>query len=423
VPVELEIGRLLPSDTLHDDEGQEVALQAGRSLATVGAWRNRPCFVAELPPMGYRVYRLKAGAEDTPHTVPPQPEPCVIENERLRLRLDPDTGHITSLYDKHAGHEVFRGPGAAPAVLRDESDTWSHGVSAYDDLVGTFGTAQVRLVEHGSVRSVLRAVSSYGASRLTQEFTLYPGIDRVEVRVAVDWRERWKLLRLQFPLNLMSTRATYETPYGHIERAATGTEEAGLAWADISGTVRDTGAAYGLSLCNDAKYSYSARENELRLTVLRSPIYAHHDPYVPEPDGEYTWMDQGVQGFSYWLLPHEGTWKQAGTARRAAELCQRPVALVETYHDGPLPLSASFLAVDAVNVVVGAMKQAEDSEDLIVRCYETHGATAKARIELGAWRRTIDAEFSPYEIKTFRVPADPALPVTETSMLEWELGS
>lgn len=423
VPVELEIGRLLSSETLLDDEGREVAFQAGRSLATVGAGRNRPCFVAELPPMGYKVYRLMAGAEDTAQPMDSDPATSVIENERLRLSIDADSGHIASLYDKHAGHEVFRGPGAVPAVLSDESDTWSHGISAYDDAAGTFGAAQVRLVEHGPVRSVLRAVSTYGDSRLTQEFTLYTGIDRVEVRVTVDWRERWKLLRLQFPLHLSSTRATYETPYGHIERAATGTEEAGLAWADISGTVRDSGRTYGLSLCNDAKYSYSARENELRLTVLRSPIYAHHDPYVPEPDGEYQWMDQGVQSFTYWLLPHEGTWKQAGTARRAAELCQRPIALLETYHDGPLPLSASYLSVDAENVIVGAVKRAEDGEDLIVRCYETHGATAKARIELGAWHRTIEAEFSPCEIKTFRVPADPALPVGETSMLEWKPGS
>ena len=66
------------------------------------------------------------------------------------------------------------------------------------------------------------------------------------------------------------------------------------------------------------------------MTVLRSPIYAHHVRYVPEADGNYSFIDQGIQHFNYSLLPHEGTWEQAGTARRAAELNCKPVAVIET---------------------------------------------------------------------------------------------
>ena len=97
------------------------------------------------------------------------------------------------------------------------------------------------------------------------------------------------------------------------------------------------GVPYGLSLLNDGKYSFSVADRDMRMTVLRSPIYAHHDPTVPEPDEPYSFIDQGIQRFSYALLPHAGGWAQAGTVRRAAELNCRPIALAETYHAGTLP--------------------------------------------------------------------------------------
>ena len=108
------------------------------------------------------------------------------------------------------------------------------------------------------------------------------------------------------------------------------------------------------------------------------------------------------------------------TQLEAAELNQRPVALVETYHDGPLPQADSYAAVDAPNVVLSAMKRAEDNDDLIVRCYETGQSACAATIRLPRWNRTIEARFRPCEIKTFRVPKDEALPVVETNLIEWD---
>ena len=89
-------------------------------------------------------------------------------------------------------------------------------------------------------------------------------------------------------------------------------------------------------------------------------------------------MDQGVQKFHYTLLPHEGSWDEAGTVRQAAELNQRPVVLVTTLHKGPLSHSESFLCVDQENLVVSVVKKAEDNDDLIIRCYETAGVATDA---------------------------------------------
>jgi alpha-mannosidase len=369
--------------------------------------------------------------EIAPHPPAPSPTPGrggegdwsaddrVLENRFLRLEIDHATGCIASLFDKRHGVEALVGQGARAIVIDDPSDTWGHGVYEFSAVAGEFAPTAVRLFERGPVRASIRAAGSYGESTLAQEFTLYRDLDLIEVRVTLDWRERFKALKLAFPLNLNFIRATYEIPYGFVERPTNGEEEPGQSWLDLTGIVRGGDAQYGLSLLNDGKYSFDVRGREMRMTVLRSPIYAHHHPTLPHPDEPYTFIDHGIQRFTYWLLPHAGTWEQSATVQRAAELNQRPVGLVETYHPGPLPQRDSFLAVDRGNVVAAVVKRAEDGDDLVIRCYETARVATQATLALPRWGRTIEAAFGPCEIKTFRIPRDAALPVVETNLLEW----
>jgi len=436
VSVELELGRLPLDPALVDDEGASVALQRVRSLATVSGGRNRVCFVAHLPALGYRVYRVDApppatvSATQITSSAPASGGPAaetsagaadhMLENERFLVEVDPATGYIARLRDKRLGFDVFRGMGAQPVVIDDPSDTWGHNVWSFNKVAGLFSAHSVKRIEHGPVRSVIRVESVYGDSLLVQDIALYDALDAIEVRVTVDWREQFKMLKLRFPLNLShALTATYEIPYGHIERPTNGEEEPGQGWVDLTGVARGLGDLYGLSLLNDGKYSFDVLGDTLSLTVLRSPIYAHHAPFAPRPDERYAFIDQGLQSFTYTLLPHQGSWEGAGTVRRAAELNARPVAVIETYHPGPLPARCSAIHLDKQNVIVSVVKKAEDNDDTIVRCYETDGVATAATIRLPLWERVIEARFAPCEIKTFRVPADPALPVTETDLIEW----
>ncbi len=335
------------------------------------------------------------------------------------MSFDPATGYLSSLYDKRHAVEALAGPGAVPVVLRDESDTWSHNVFSFRDEIGRFQACSVRLIAHGPVKSTVRVVSEYGSSRLLQEFTLYADQDMVQVTATVDWREQFKALKLRFPINVQFHRATSEVPYGSIERFANGEEEPGQSWVDLSGTSRVTGERYGVSIINDCKYSYDVHVRDIGLTILRSPIYAHHDPAVPQPDLHYRHIDQGVQRFRYAIYPHAQGWEEAGTARRAAEFNQPPVALIGTYHpDGALPQACSFADAEPANIIVSVLKQAEDDEDLVVRAYESARIATRAVIRLPQWNRDIETDFGPAEIKTFRVPREPSQPAVEVNLLE-----
>ncbi len=418
-PAEVEFGRLPEGAVLLDSEGIETPLQPVRSYATVSSGsRNRLSFLAEVPAFGYQTYRVasRPSSREFPAV---QADDLSLENSHFRLEINPDSGCIRSLYDKHLEFEWLRREGARPVVLDDPSDTWSHGVLRFESVIGEFSARTTRLVEHGPVQSVIRVESEYGSSFLTQDFIMYPELGHIDIQVTVDWREHFKLLKLRFPLNLDFTTATYEIPYGHIERPANGEEEAGQRWIDVGGVGRGNGKLLGMSILNNGKYSFDVKDYDVGITVLRSPIYAHHAPYQPQPQGRYTFIDQGIQRFTYSLLPHTGSWRTAGTVRRAAELNQPLMVQAESCHPGPLPQTASYLSIDAENVDITVVKRAEDGDDLILRCFETAGRTTHSTIRLPAWARTIETDFHPNELKTFRVPRNEGEPVREVNLIEW----
>jgi alpha-mannosidase len=414
--VELEYGRYGANGRLVDDEGNTVPLQQIQSETTTRG-RTRLCFLADLPGLGYRTYRLFPGEAAATGSI--EATDSVLDNGRFRLEFDPESGAIASLRDKTHEVEVFLGQAALPVVLEDTSDTWSHNVFRFDKAIGQFKAVRVQRVEHGPVKSTIRVTSEYGRSQLVQEFSMYRELDRIDVQVTVDWREHFKALKLRFPLNQNFMRVVHEIAYGHIERTASDEEEPCQRWVDVSGADRDQGISYGLSLLNDGKYSVDVHIRDIGLTVLRSPIYAHHIPAQPEPDGHYQFIDQGIQRFTYSLLPHAGSWEDAATPRHAAAINELPVALVGTYHpEGTLPQSASYLSVEPANIVATVLKKAEEGDDLILRCYETNRVATHATLHLPQWNRTIQADFGPCEIKTFRIPVDGGAAAVETSLLE-----
>ena len=415
VHVEDEFGPVRENDVLLDDEGREIPFQLVQSEATAGG-RNRLSWIADLPAMGYRTYHLVPRKKRT--TFPTiEASDTVAENERFRLEIDPQSGAIKSLRDKHHGLEVFDGPAARAVVIEDKTDTWSHNVYRFDKVIGEFSAERVQLVEHGPAKAVIRVTSTWGSSRMIQDFAVYRDLQQIDVTVMVDWREQLKMLKLRFPIHVQFHKITYETPYGSIERFANGEENPGQNWVDLSGTSRDAGTVFGCSILNDAKYSFDVYNRDIGMTVLRSPVYAHHDPAVPVPDGHYSYIDQGIQRFHYTILPHDGSWEQGGTVRRAAELNQRPVVLNVTAHEGPLPLVNSFAQVAPENLVMSVIKQWEDGDDLIVRIYETAKIATRGKIRVLG--REFEADFGAAEIKTFRVPQNPAEAVVETNLLEW----
>jgi alpha-mannosidase len=418
--VETEFGGLKPTDGLVDETGAAVRFQVTQSYATVSAWRSRIAIAVDLPPLGYRTYRVVPDRDrSTGEGV--RATDSALENDHVRIAFDPSTGRIAELVVRESGMDVIdlADPSRARAVVVDDtSDTWGHRRLAYRDDIGRFETRSVALVESGPARAILRVTSHHGRSELVEDFVLAAGDRALEIRVILDWREQSKLLKLRFPTLIEARQATYEIPYGTIERQANGQEEPGQRWVDVSGLIPGADGPFGLAVLNDGKYGFDVLGGEVAVTAVRSPIYAHHEPAIPASDIRYSYQDQGIQRFTLALLPHRGGWAGAGLTRRALELDLRPTVLLESVHPGSLPLVTSFASVEPESLILGSVKLAEDGDDLIVRAVETAGRTGPARISLPAWGRDIAYDSGPFEIRTFRVPRDPREPATEADLLE-----
>src|ERR1700740_373684 len=240
------------------------------------------------------------------------------------------------------------------------------------------------------------------------------GVARVDVKMHVSWHEKHILLKVAFPLSAHNTKATYEIPYGSVERPTTRNTPAEKAqfevpaerWADISD------GKHGFSLLNDCKYGYDAKGNVLRLSLLRSPEW-------PDPHA-----DEGHHEFTYSLYPHGGTWRDSLTVRRGYELNYKLITTTAEKHQGSLPAEHSFAQLQPDNVALTAIKKAEDDDSLVLRFYEWAGKKSGVKLQLPAgaesatetdlMERPIGAALPlqneaatvptrPYEIKTVKV--------------------
>lgn len=415
VPVEIEpSGRQIATQT-----GEYLPVQELQPTTTQGHQR-RLVFMAELPAMGYRVYRQN-DTEAHPAEANLKVSATELENEFWRLTVNPETGSICGLYDKLNDTEVLAGEGITAEIFRDESDTWSHDIDRYDDYIGRFIRGSLTVEELGPVRATLLLTAQYGKSTLLQRVMLYAGSEIIEIRYSVNWQEQLKGLKILARLNLRNPQATYEIPYGSIVREPNGEEEPGQQWVDLTGKLASERLGldtYGLSILNDSKYSFHCEGSILGITALRSPVYAHHDPEKLNPQKNYTFMDQGWQDFTLRLVPHTGTWQDADIPRRAMELNCKPLYVNESVHPGRLPSSASFLETTSEKVMITALKRSETDDEWILRAAETTGSRVKADILSDFFGIRIRADFRPFEVKSWRITTHPEATFRECNLLE-----
>ena len=367
-----------------------------------------------VPAFGYRQIRIRQGeAEESRPALTVINN--VIENEFLKISFG-DSGAI-GIWDKENAREVFSGgkKGCSALIIDDPSDTWSHDVKSFSKIISEFGKASVKVLENGPLRGIIRVRSTYGASELTIDWILYAGLPYVEARTTLNWHEKLKMVKFSFPVNISSPVATYETPYGFITRSTNGDEDPGQRWIDVTGTMN--AGMYGLSVINDAKYGYSVHGSDIRISVIRSAVYAHHNPRILDMDAEHIWQDQGIHTFKMLLVPHRGSWQENQIVRKAEEFLSPPITIYQGIHGGSMPKAGSFISVDNESIIITAIKQAEEGDDLIIRCVETSGAGTSATIDFSFVNRKWTGSFKPCEIKTLRLNCK-TRDVKEVNLLE-----
>ena len=422
-----------------DSKGQLVESQ----LISIEPATNRArlLVLVNVPALGYQTFFVRAGNKATMDLLAVGSPRLLrfvngsgdqLENEFIRLRIDPQTGCITSLFDKRSQTEALApaetetgGPKTATCgnllqAFYDKPkrwDAWNIDADFENKHWDLDKADEVKLIENGPLRAVIRVTNHFQNSSFTRDITMYAGVPRVDVKMHADWHEKHILLKVAFPLSAHNDKATFEIPFGSIERPTTRNTPAEQAkfevpaqrWADLSDS------KHGLSLLNDSKYGYDAKGNVLRLSLLRSPDW-------PDPHA-----DEGEHEFTYSLYPHGGSWRDARTIQRGYELNYQLIAVPTNKHQGPLPPEHSFVQVRPENVVLTAVKKAEDDQTLILRFFEWAGRESNVTVQLPAIAQSavetdlmerpigplpllkdvVTIHTKPYEIKTVKVQFAP----------------
>jgi alpha-mannosidase len=339
--------------------------------------------VSDVPALGYAVLHAVGASKENGAVagdlrLEERPEAFVLRNAHLQLTVDRKTGCMTSLV---ANGSEFLAKGACGNQLQTFKDTpkqydaWNIDPGTLDGTMTPISEVDsMTVTERGPLRETVRIVRSWQSSKFTQDISLGAEADMVEVANDVDWHETHVLLKAAFPLAATGPKATYEIPFGWIERPTTRNnswekaqfEVPALRWADLGD------ARQGLSVINDSKYGYDGLGNTLRLTLLRSPVW-------PDPDA-----DRGRQRFRYALYPHAGGWKQALTMRHGYEFNDPMTATQVFAHAGAMPAEHSFGSVENANVTLTAVKKAEDANALVFRMYEWAGTPSEVKLHVPA---------------------------------------
>lgn len=299
----------------------------------------------------------------------------VLENEHLRAQLTPD-GTVVSILERQSDREALAAPGNRLELYDDrpvDFDAWDIDPFHLETRRDCPPAESWSVVTDAPLRAEIAFERSLGtASRLRQVIRLDAGARRLEFHTTVEWHEEHTLLKVCFPLAVRAPNATYEMQFGYTERPthySTSHDRAryevpGHRFADLSEH------GFGAAVLTDCKYGYSCYGHELRVSLLRSPT-------SPDPEA-----DMGRHEFAYALFPHAGGWREAGVVAEAARF-NVPLRWGPVGAGARDPGPASFASVHDPNLVLDTFKRAEDSDALVLRLYEAHGARGTARVVLG----------------------------------------
>ncbi|MFT4164453.1 MAG: glycoside hydrolase family 38 C-terminal domain-containing protein [Microlunatus sp.] len=384
---------ILPGSSIawvhHDAERNHAAITAGATAiieealtALTGAGAESilvnaaPHDRGGVPALGAAVSAELAAA--TPTTVSRDGDQVVLDNQLVRVVID-GRGRLTSLIDHATGREALdpEQPSNVLRLHRDEPANWdAWDIDEYYrrtvlelDEVDSLNVSE----SHGTA-TVTTTRRTPAGSVIEQRIVLSPGAEAVRIEHDIDWHEQQKLLKLGFGFDVHADEAAAETQFGHLFRPThtnTSWEEAKFetcahrfVWVGEPG--------YGVAVTNDSTYGFGAHRHTrddrgttttVDLSLIRAPLY-------PDPEA-----DQGEHTLTVSVRP-------GASIGDTVEEGYRTNLSVRTVQGGQG--FAPLVSVDNPAVVVESVKLANDrSGDVIVRLYESRGARAAARVQLG----------------------------------------
>jgi alpha-mannosidase len=433
---------------IRSQEGATIPSQASISFSD-GKRRIRVALIAEdVPATGYKTFFINfGGSSERPESLL-NAERNIIENRFFRIEVDPKGRGISRLLDKERGVEIggekecSLGPmkfnlmmnelfgmglklsvGKIPTVLDRSVDYVTATPTGEFFRAGDF-SCNISVIENGPVKATILVEGRFIDSIKRQEITLYDRLDRVDLRTSIDWSgKNFVALLLTFPLNLeIPSNTIINVPYGAVNL----TDVAPGFWVKLTDPVQfkvrgvqhwidiaDSGGGATLST-NWPCFDFTMTTSALILWAMDNENSFFSGP---------RYRQKGTHTLTFSLRPHQGGWRMAQAYRYGLSMTFPLIPVMTSQHSAFLPREMSFMKIEGSNIVVTALKKAEDERGYILRVYEAEGKETSFTIEfyrevkecwetnlleedargLTFYKKQVDLQISPNEIKTIRV--------------------
>jgi alpha-mannosidase len=378
-------------------DGTEIPVQeeAAESLLLADEWRRKLCFNATLPHVGASTYRVEMHEGAKTSAVSP---PLVGHSFS-------EAGLIEHL-DAGSGREVLAGEAFKGLIVEDLGDSWGIEERSYRNVLGTFTPVpgSFLTLEEGPVRTVTESVAECGRSRIMYRTIAYAGFPFLEFRLRIHWNEERKRLKLSIPTLFRASDALCEVPGGAIRRPANGQEQVQGRWMILRGVLG--GRETALGIINSGQYGFDLQDGEVRLSVLRSPLYCHDRSFDLGSPRQRKHMDQGVHDIRLLVMAGDLSTVRAAVPGLADWLSAPPYALAHyPIGEGTAPRQ-ELLTLEPGTLRLTACKRSWDGESLVVRIHETIGEETRGIVRLVKPDIAVQIFFRPFEIKTIRFEKD-----------------
>jgi alpha-mannosidase len=318
---------------------------------------NQTLAEVTIPACGWASLPTETSAQGTDQSAVKGSERS-LENEHIKVMFN-DLGEMTSIFDKDTSREVLAGNANVFKMYKDVPswfDAWDIDPMYVDDPVALSEEASLTLESAGPLVAVLKLTRKLTElSHLTQMIRLRRGSRRVDFETTVEWHESHKLLKVAFPVNIHANEALHEIQFGYTSRPnhssrpydADRFEVSNHKWSALVEANR------GVAVLNDCKYGLNVVDNNINLTLLKSPL---------APD---MFADKGTQTFTYAFYPWNGSLAESGVVKEGYEL--NVPALLVAGNGG----EQSLFSLDADNIIIEAVKPAEaGGSQITLRLYE-----------------------------------------------------
>ena len=396
------------------DEAFALFKKDGKEVAYQRTFDGKMVFVADVPSKGYASYTVRKSLPSVFDSVNAESDRASTPYFDIEFNSD---FNIQKLVHKKSGRSVAPDGQTVGKVVAYQDRPHNHeawDIKCYfDEKSWELDFKKAELIELGAVRAVYKVEREFRDSTFTEYYCVYNELERIDVDYEADWHEDHVVLKADYPVDVNTTKATFDIQFGNVERSTTTNttwefaqfEESMHKWVDLSDN------SFGLSILNDCKYGCDVKNGRIRPTLFRC---------ATRPN---TIQDREFHSFTFSIYPHENSVHNSSVVKEAYNVNYPLYAVPVKAQAGTKNSEYSLVECDKENVVIETVKIAEDSDAIIVRAYETWNSKTPAVLTfcdeiLSATECNLMEEedeavefagnaltttFKPFEIKTFKI--------------------